>query len=565
MTSNSHQLQLTLAAIALALALLAGCSTIGPSQKSELGSIGGGSHAAAEPRRFDPDGSQAKQARQLGATRSGLYPNGPNRQQGRYPVRQVGVVEELPTIAPPAEPELKPNPDSSRLSQLPTAKLKQAAQQAVKNGTYPIDLANALSLAGASHLQVRIARQSVLEAQSKLVAAEANWLPSIRFGVGWNRHNGRIQATQGDVVEAGRNSLFVGGGAGIGWAPLAGGSGGPLRMMINLSLADVLFERAVQARMVDAAGANALTVTQDALVQVALGYFELVEAYGMRANAQQAHLWTGQMLTMVRKFAKAGAGSLAEVDRAAAAESAARQSLADAERSVMQKSVALARLLRLDVTVKLAPVEDKVMPVDMIDAKKPIGELIALGISNRPEVSRQSALTAAMEERLGQAQWRPWLPIIIAGASGGSFGGGPSSAFNDQASRSDVDLAAYWDVANIGIANRAERQQRSSQWRKSQLKEQWLRDQIAAEVATALANVRSYEQQIGIARANVSSAKQSYDRNYQRVLEAEGLPLELLQAIRARTTGLNRYTRAVGQYNRAQFQLLRSVGQLQGR
>ena len=48
--------------------------------------------------------------------------------------------------------------------------------------------------------------------------------------------------------------------------------------------------------------------------------------------------------------------------------------------------------------------------------------------------------------------------------------------------------------------------------------------------------------------------------NFDRVRASEGLPIELIQAIRARTQALNDYTRAVADYNRSQFRLLRAIG-----
>ena len=98
-----------------------------------------------------------------------------------------------------------------------------ASQEAISE----IDLWQALQLGGTNGLMVRLAQQRVEESHSRLLAAQANWLPSIRFGVGYNRHDGQLQAAHGEVVAASRNSLFAGGGLGLGQVPLAGGAGWP--------------------------------------------------------------------------------------------------------------------------------------------------------------------------------------------------------------------------------------------------------------------------------------------------------------------------------------------------
>ena len=76
---------------------------------------------------------------------------------------------------------------------------------------HPIDLANALALGGASSLQIQLAREKTIESEANLLKARAMWLPSLRFGLAYTRHDGQIQATEGPVIHSGRNSLFFGG------------------------------------------------------------------------------------------------------------------------------------------------------------------------------------------------------------------------------------------------------------------------------------------------------------------------------------------------------------------
>ena len=71
-----------------------------------------------------------------------------------------------------------------------------------------------------------------------------------------------------------------------------------------------------------------------------------------------------------------------------------------------------------------------------------------------------------------------------------------------------------------------------------------------AEVASAVA----------ASTASIRTANDSYRLNLQRISAAEGLPIELLQAIRARSDALDAYNKAVSNYNRAQFRLLHALG-----
>ena len=74
----------------------------------------------------------------------------------------------------------------------------------------PIDLANALRLAGARDLDIVIARQHILQAAADLKQARALWLPSLFYGPTWYRADGQIQTDTGQVETIDRSSLFLG-------------------------------------------------------------------------------------------------------------------------------------------------------------------------------------------------------------------------------------------------------------------------------------------------------------------------------------------------------------------
>ncbi|HIN94471.1 MAG TPA: hypothetical protein EYN03_02410 [Planctomycetes bacterium] len=114
----------------------------------------------------------------------------------------------------------------------------------------------------------------------------------------------------------------------------------------------------------------------------------------------------------------------------------------------------------------------------------------------------------------------------------------------------------------MGIGNQAVLWQRDSQLRQLETGLAMLRDQVAAEVVTASQEILNYRGQMKAAQESLTTAKSSYQRNYQRVRQAEGLPIELLQAIQARIQARNSYTRSVTQYNKAQFRLLRAIGKI---
>ncbi len=435
-----------------------------------------------------------------------------------------------------------------------------ASQTVIEAGAYPIDLANALGLGGADNLQVRLARTRLFQAQARHFEAKTLWLPSIRLGVGYNKHDGRLQETAGNVIEVERNSLFYGGGLGLGGMPLNGGAGGPPRLVVNLSLADAYFKPLAACQEVAAQGAAERVASNDSLADIAIGYHDLLEAHSRLANSVAASEMTERMVDLVENFEREGFSSNTEVSRARASLGRWQREVVGAERLTVTSSAKLARTLRLPPQVQLVPVEEYLMPVDFMDGPQDLDAMIADAWHRRPEISQLAAYREAASFRVKEEKWRPWIPNVQVGASAGGFGGGPSTNFPSASDRSDVDLLAVWEMENMGMGNVAHQRLRRGELHERVLELEALRDKIAAEVVSAAADVASYRRQMEISQAAITAAKQSYQLNEQRIRENEGLPIELLQSISALVEARNAYTEAVANYNRSQYQLLRALG-----
>src|SRR4051812_44360552 len=61
----------------------------------------------------------------------------------------------------------------------------------------PIDLPTVLRLTDAANPTVAIARKRVEEAQALLEQTQLYWLPNLRAGAVYDRHDGQIQNTEG--------------------------------------------------------------------------------------------------------------------------------------------------------------------------------------------------------------------------------------------------------------------------------------------------------------------------------------------------------------------------------
>ncbi len=425
-----------------------------------------------------------------------------------------------------------------------------------------IDLASALGMAGGNAWTIQLARQRTVEAHAELKQARALWLPSLQFGVGWNKHDGRIQATEGQVIEASRGSLFVGGGATLGNSPIAGGSSGPLRLAADLALADAYFAPKIASRQLSARNAGVSVAKNRALLDAGVAYVDLLEAVGRVADAEVAIAAAGELLQLTQTFAEAGAGAQADVDRAATEQARLGQLLHDANRIYRTRSANLARRLRLDPRFVLQPADQVIVPIELSSDATDLESQIATALAQRPEISEISQEISGLCLAVKKAEVEPWIPSVAVATSAGNFGGGTGSSLDNQAGRSDVDLQALWEIENLGFGVAAKRSRAGSRLaqRRTELAE--LRDQITAEVVQAYEDVVNYRAQIESANQALDLAGSSYERNLQRVRADEGLPIELLQAINAQASTLRDRTAAVANYDRAQLRLLYASGQL---
>jgi outer membrane protein TolC len=428
----------------------------------------------------------------------------------------------------------------------------------------PIDLGAALGMAGGNAWTIQLARQKTVEALAEVLRAKAIWLPTLQAGVGWNKHDGRIQTSAGDVIQASRNSVFLGGGATLGNALIAGGSGGPFRLMADVAIAEAFFGPKIASRNYDAERFGVSVAKNQAMLRAGTAYIDLLEAAGRVADAQAAIASADELVQLTRKFEAAGAGAQADVDRAVTERTRLQQALQNATRLYRVHSASLAQRLRLDPTELLQPADPYLVPVTLISqSDDPLG-LIRTAFSRRPEICEQAQRISALSVESTMEQVAPWIPNVTMATSAGMFSGGTGSQAVNAGGRGDVDLQALWELENMGRGVAAKRKRVASRLTQQRILLADLQDQIRTEVVQANENVANYWLQIRSTESALETAESSYQRNLLRVQNAEGLPIELLQAIDARADALRARTAAVADYNRAQLELLFATGQLHG-
>jgi outer membrane protein TolC len=185
---------------------------------------------------------------------------------------------------------------------------------------------------------------------------------------------------------------------------------------------------------------------------------------------------------------------------------------------------------------------------------------VALGLARRPELAEQKHLVCEAVERLNREKYAPLIPSVLLGMSYGGFGGGLGNNIINSDGRWDADALAYWEVRNLGFGERAAREETGSSVRQAQFREIALLDRVAGEVAEAHAQVVHRRERVEIASQGLVAAETSFRLNQQRIENAQGLPIEVLQSIQALAAARRAYLDAVIDYNTAQFELCRAIG-----
>ncbi len=190
----------------------------------------------------------------------------------------------------------------------------------------------------------------------------------------------------------------------------------------------------------------------------------------------------------------------------------------------------------------------------------PAVDLVKLGLCHRPELAESRHLVSQACQRLRRERFAPLVPSIALGLSYGGFGGGFGDEIRHTGDRLDADAAAYWELRQVGLGERAVRAEASSRLRQAELRQVADLDRVAAEVVTAHAQVQTRSGRIDVVRAGIQAAEESFQLNWDRIQNAQGLPIEVLQSIQSLAVVRREYLNAVVDYNIAQFQLWWAAG-----
>jgi outer membrane protein TolC len=414
-----------------------------------------------------------------------------------------------------------------------------------------LNLPSALAMVGGQHPIVGFARWRVQEAYAELAQAEALWLPSIQAGFSFNRHDGNLQASNGAITDVNRNSFQYGLGAG---AVGAGTSQRP-GLVAQFHLADAIFQPKVAQSTVWARGHAASATLNQQMLSAALAYTELVRAYQDVSILEASKSLTEELAKITRDFAEAGQGLQADAERVQTELALVENRLIAAGEQTEVASARLAQAISLDDYRQIVPLDVTVVPLEMVPMEDDKATLIGTGLTMRPELKESQALVAAACQAYNREKYAPFVPSVLLGFSTGGFGGGLGNHLDQVDGRYDIDALMTWQVRNMGLGEKAARRQQCARVQQAKFERIQMMDQVARQVSEGYAQVLSRSRQISATERAIGFAEKSYDRDLKRIRDGEGLPLEVLQSLRALEDARRAYLAAVVDHNQAQFRL----------
>ena len=456
-----------------------------------------------------------------------------------------------------AKPGLEDSPNAGHAAN--SLKLPGVPAASTLGSPLPINLPTALQLTQASPLDIQIAEERVRISAAQYDRAKVFWLPNINSGVDYFRHDGQIQDVVGNVFNTNKSALLLG--------------AGPQAVV---SLSDAVYAPLAARQVVLGSDASAQTVRNDTTLSVALAYFNVQQARGEVAGSVESLRRAEDLVARTTKLAPDLTPDV-EINRAKTEAARRRQAVEIAYEKWQVASADLTRLLRLQAGTVVEPAEEPSLTVGLIDMNVPLEEMIAIGLTYRPELASQQAVVQAALVRIKQEKARPYLPVVgvrgvssnTPGLAGGYFGGGVNDDLQNFSARFSVDIQACWEFQNLGFGNSALVREREADQRRALLDLQRTQELIMAEVAQAHAQLSRATKRLKIAEEGVENAVATAEKNLQGLGQTKRLgeqlvlifrPQEAVASVTALDQSYRDYYQAVADHNRAQFRLYRALG-----
>ena len=427
---------------------------------------------------------------------------------------------------------------------LATVSLSTAQPATNLPASLPIDLPTALRLAGAQNLDVQLARAKLREAQAAHDSALYQFFPWISPGFAYRRHDGNIQDVAGNITETSKQQYTLG-----------------ANLQARLELGETWYKALAAKQLVSAADHAAEAQRQESVYAAGTGYFDVVKFRATVVVAQEAvrisqdyadQLQRGVELGLVFKGDALRARGQAERNQIAVEQAREQQRVA---------AVRLAQVLRLDASVDLLPVDNELIPLTLTDTNAALATLVFQALSSRPELKQSKALILAAGKNLEAATIGPLIPSLGAQAFLGGLGGGRDGGTGNFRDSESMALTLDWRLLGPGgLLDSSRKSIGEAQHAAAVISEQKYKAAIIGQVVEANTRIHSLSTQVATYKRALATAEEVFRLTRERKERGVGVVLENIFAEQDMTRARTDLLKAIAEFNKAQYALLRAVG-----
>jgi outer membrane protein TolC len=411
--------------------------------------------------------------------------------------------------------------------------------------TYRIDLPAVLQLAGAQNLDIQVAREKMAAARALHQSALLQFFPWLTVGASYSRHDGQIQATEGEIVTVSRQAYAPG-------ATLTG----------QWELGEAIY-RKLAAKQVERAAHFALEAQRQASITAsAQGYFDLVLAQAAVGVAKEAVRIATGYEAQVQSAVEAGIAFKGDALRVAVQAQRNRLALRQAAEQQRVTAARLAETLHLDPSIDLVARDADLTPLELIEPDASLESLVQQALVAAPELKQSQSLLEAAHQNRNGAVYGPWVPSLGAAAYLGGFGGGRNGDTGDFADREDYFIGLGWRIGRGGLFDVPRQRAAEAHLSSATHSLDKTRDQIVRRVVEAFTRLQSQSEQIATAGSGLAAAEEGLSLAQQRQEFGVGIVLENILAEQDLTRARNDYLGLIAEFNKAQYALLDAIGTL---
>lgn len=409
--------------------------------------------------------------------------------------------------------------------------------------TFPIQMESVLRLAGAENLQIKIARERMVEARAEVDASRLRMYPWIAPGLTYRRHDGQLQDIAGEIFPASKQ---------LGVAAV--------ELNAQLDLGENWFNLLAARQLAVGASEEAEGRRQQILFDAAVAYLDLVLASASVGVMMEALRITSNYHGQVEDAVAAGLAFRGDALRVEVQMEQNRAQLHTAQEAYRLASLHLSRMLRLPMTVTLLPDESEMVPFVLVDADRGLDSLITESLGRRPELQAAEARRLAASRLQDSVVRGPWVPSLGAQVAAGALGGGRNREFDHWNNFQDYRLGFSWRIGSGGLGDRGRMQAARSRAQIADLELESVRDILISEVIAIHTRYETVSRQLSIARRTVETSQSLLDLTLERRRIGVGQVLEAIDAEREWTRSRLEFLEAITRHNHMQWSLWRALG-----